>query len=238
MSNLVEQTPSQHLVNQSVLWDVERLWQMSQYLAASEVVPAHFRNKPESVFPMLQLAIELQASPLTVLQNTFMISGKPGFSAKLAVSLCNRAKKFAGPIRWKVEKGDKPEDLTVTAYAPTYDGDTVDVTVDMRMAASEGWTKNPKYKTIPEMMLRWRSASWLINLYCPEILLGMEAFEQETQPQPQRVVEVRVEDTKPTTSLGAALERGKGENDANTANTEGESSRRDGRTVKAGESIR
>ena len=35
-------------------------------------------------------------------------------------------------------------------------------------------TRNKKYSTIPEQMLRWRAVKWLIDLHCPEILLGFE----------------------------------------------------------------
>jgi hypothetical protein len=68
----------------------------------------------------------------------------------------------------------------VTAYAPLNDGDTAEVTLSWRIAAAEGWTRNKKYSTIPEQMLRWRSAKWLIDLHCPEILLGFDVgYEEE-----------------------------------------------------------
>ena len=47
----------------------------------------------------------------------------------------------------------------------------------MAQAMKEGWTKNSKYKSIPEQMLRWRSSAWLINLYRPEVLLGLQVHD-------------------------------------------------------------
>ena len=41
------------------------------------------------------------------------------------------------------------------------------------MAKKEGWTKNAKYQSIPEQMLRYRSAAFLIRLYCPEVMIGV-----------------------------------------------------------------
>ena len=117
-----------------------------------------------------------ESDPLTAVQNVFMIGGRPAYTAKFAVALANRAKVFAGPIRWKVNKGEKKEDLEVTAYAPFNDGDIAEVTLSWKIAAAEGWTRNKKYSTIPEQMLRWRSAKWLIDLHCPEILLGFRRW--------------------------------------------------------------
>ena len=48
----------------------------------------------------------------------------------------------------------------------------------MDTARKEGWIKNSKYKTMPEQMLRYRSATWLIRTHCPEVLLGMQSSEE------------------------------------------------------------
>ena len=152
-------------------------WRHATGYAQSAMVPAHFQNNVQDCFVVVQLALELGIAPLTALQNVFMIGGRPSYTAKFAVALANRAKVFAGPIRWKIEKGEKKEDLEVTAYAPLYDGDTAEVTLSYRTAMAEGWTRNKKYSTIPEQMLRWRSAKWLIDLHCPEILLGFDVVE-------------------------------------------------------------
>ena len=159
--------------------DFSHCWRLANAFAGSRMVPEIFQGNPQDCFVVIQLAVELGISPLTAVQNVFMIGGRPAYTAKFAVALANRAKVFAGPIRWKVNKGEKKEDLEVTAYAPLNDGDTAEVTLSWRIAAAEGWTRNKKYSTIPEQMLRWRSAKWLIDLHCPEILLGFDVGYDE-----------------------------------------------------------
>ena len=149
-------------------------WRRAVGLSQSQMVPPHFQNNPQDCFVVVQLALELGINPLTALQNVFMIGGRPAYTAKFALSLANRAKVFAGPVRYKVNKGAKREDLEVTAYAPLWDGDVAEVTLSYRTAMAEGWTRNKKYSSIPEQMLRWRAVKWLIDLHCPEILLGFE----------------------------------------------------------------
>lgn len=161
---------------------MEFRWRAANAYSQSCMVPQHFYGKPQDCYVVVELASQLGVPPLTALQNIFMISGRPGFKAQFAVALANKSKAFAGPIRHKVDRGDgKPESLTVTAYAPTHDGDIVEVAVSMATAMKEGWTKNSKYKSIPEQMLRWRSSSWLINLYCPEVLMGLAVYDDSTQ---------------------------------------------------------
>lgn len=157
--------------------DFEYHWRLANAFAASSMVPVHFQKNPHDCFVVVQLAVELGINPLTALQNVYMIGGRPAYTSKFALALANRAKVFAGPIRYKVNKGEKKEDLEVTAYAPLSDGDIAEVTLSWKIAAAEGWTRNKKYSSIPEQMLRWRAVKWLIDLHCPEILLGFDVVD-------------------------------------------------------------
>ena len=46
----------------------------------------------------------------------------------------------------------------------------------MEMAVKEGWygKNGSKWQTMPELMLRYRSASFFGKLYAPELLMGLK----------------------------------------------------------------
>lgn len=161
----------------------EHLWRVAKAFSASRMVPPHFQGKPEDCMVALMMSQQLEVNPLLCLQNTQVISGRPGFSASFAIAMANTRGPFAGPITWASEgQGDS---LSVTAMATVRaTGEQVHATVDMAMAKAEGWTKNPKYRSIPEQMLRYRAATWLIRLHCPEVLLGMTTAEELVDIQP------------------------------------------------------
>ncbi len=50
------------------------------------------------------------------------------------------------------------------------------------MAVKEGWyTKNgSKWQTMPEIMLRYRAASFFGKIYAPELLMGIQSVEENT----------------------------------------------------------
>jgi hypothetical protein len=50
----------------------------------------------------------------------------------------------------------------------------------MKMAKAEGWVdKNgSKWKTMPELMIRYRAAAFFGRLYTPEIMMGMQTKEE------------------------------------------------------------
>lgn len=52
--------------------------------------------------------------------------------------------------------------------------------VSIQMAVDEGWMtkKGSKWQTIPELMLRYRCASFFGRLYAPELLMGLQSREE------------------------------------------------------------
>lgn len=155
----------------------EHIWRVATAFSKSALVPPHFQGKPENTFVALQMALQLEVNPLLALQNIIVIQGRPGFNAQFAIALCNQRGPFRGPITW--ESKGKGKELEVTAKGVLRQtGEVVDVTVSMAMAELEGWTKNPKYRSMPEQMLRYRSATWLIRLYAPDVLLGFSTNDE------------------------------------------------------------
>jgi hypothetical protein len=161
----------------------EHTWRVATAFSKSQLVPPHFQNKPEDCMVALMMANQLNVDPYSALQNLQMIKGKVAFSSAFAIALANDRGSFAAPITWDIDgKGDS---LVVTAKAKLKQtGEIVKVSVSMETAKKEGWTRNTKYQTMPEQMLRYRSATWLIRLHCPEVLLGMQASDEISDVEP------------------------------------------------------
>lgn len=156
----------------------EHMQRVAKVFVASALIPDHLKkNNGADAFLALQIARERGESPVAVMQNIYFVSGKAGWSASYMIGRANKSGTFKGPMRWRSEgAGDA---LTVTAAARLADtGEEVSAKVSMSMAKAEGWTKNAKYQTMPEHMLRYRSATMLVRLYCPEVLLGMQTRDE------------------------------------------------------------
>lgn len=153
---------------------------VAKMFAASSLVPAHMQGEEHVCDCMIALNIadRLGEDPMTVMQNIIVVKGRPGWFTSYMIARANRSEVFHGRINWRVSH-DKDRGMIVTAYAALADtGEVAEVSVDMAMANAEGWTNNSKYKTMPEHMLRWRSAAMLIRLFCPEVMLGFQTAEE------------------------------------------------------------
>jgi hypothetical protein len=162
----------------------DHLQRVGKMLALSPLFPEHLRKggleqSIANAVLVLNMANRLNEDPLTVGQNIYFVGGKPGWSTSYMIGKVRQHGVFRDPIDW--EYSGSADSLSVTAFAVlSSTGRKVSFTCDMAMAKAEGWTKNPKYQSMPKVMLSYRSAAFLIRLYCPDVMIGVPmAVENE-----------------------------------------------------------
>lgn len=214
-NNLVHMPTSAvaHAALGDVLFDREafaHLRDVAQVLADSQMIPSHFRGKWQDVLLGCALAKTLGENPLILLQGLHVIQGKVGFSAQFMIARVNASGKLRGPIRYK-ETGEG-EGLAVTATATlAATGEDVSITVSVAMAKAEGWlSKNPKWRSMPQLMARYRSAAFLIRTHFPEVLLGyhevhelLDSARHPSEPEYEDPPHASPPSSSPTRGSGA-----------------------------------
>jgi hypothetical protein len=155
----------------------EHTWRVAMAFSRSGMVPAAYQGKPEACMVALMYAAQLGENPMLIFQEMAPIKGRPTTSARFAIARANKSGLLRGTISWSSKgSGDGLEVTASAVLAAT--GETIRVAVSMAEAKADGWTQNPKYKSIPEQMLRWRSATRLISLFLPEVLFGLAVREE------------------------------------------------------------
>ena len=154
-------------------------------LCESDLVPKNYQG--QKGLPNCLVAIEMskrmKLSPLTVMQNLNVIHGTPTWSAQFITSQilgCGRFTNFDYLVKGE---GDT---LEVQCVATRLEDQKLvkGTTVSMRMARLEGWTRNSKYQSMPELMLRNRAATFFGRQYIPDLLLGVQTSEEVVDIQP------------------------------------------------------
>lgn len=191
--NELQTLDQSHVLNMMDSNVFESALRVADLYASSTLVPAHYQKNPANVFIALQLAHRLGADPFSIMQATHIIQGKPGMEAKLVIALVNRSGVFEGPVQWRLEgEGDARRCTAFAKHRRT--GEVCEATVTWRMALDEGWATKAgsKWKTMPDLMFRYRSAAFLARLYCPEVLMGMHTAD-ELEDITDRVERVKVD---------------------------------------------
>jgi hypothetical protein len=182
-----------------------QLQRVAQLFSASTIVPEHFQGNVSNCFIGLQMAIRLKVDPFMFLQSCYIVHGRPGIEAKLAIALANASGKFRGPIRFEIERDPRTrKPIRCTASATFKEtGDVISMVVDWDMVEAEGWNKKTgsKWLTIPEVMFPYRSAMFLLRTHCPEVIMGMQSKEEledmaaiEVESRPARIAATNLDD--------------------------------------------
>jgi len=199
----------------------ELMQRAARLLAASTLVPAQYRQfnekkrgseidiieNPSAIancVVALNMAQRMRADPLMVMQNLYVVEGRPSWSSQWIIAAINGCGRFS-PLRFELtDLGEKEVEYSVTEWVDRQrvnkklkttirnwqcvawaielaTGDRVDSPkVSMEMAVKEGWygKSGSKWQTMEEVMLRYRTASFFGKLYAPELLMGMQSVEE------------------------------------------------------------
>ena len=181
MSNDLANVPKTDVFFNPDAW--AQVQRVAKCFSESALVPPHLQGKVADCIVALAMANEMGENPLVVMQNIFVVKGRAGWSTQYMIARANRSGLLRGRIGWDVT-GAGPT-LCAVAHATLADtGERIESPrVDMAMAKAEGWSTNGKYATMPEVMLRYRSAAFLIRMYLPDVMLGYHTIEElETLP--------------------------------------------------------
>lgn len=163
----------------------EHAQRVAKMLSTSTLIPKDFQGNIQNTMIALEMATRIGASPLMVMQNLYIVHGKPSWSSTFIIAALNSCGRFS-PVRFEVSgSGD-----TLTCYAWCFENKTNDKligpSVNMAMAKAEGWLdkSGSKWKTMPELMIRYRSAAFFGRLYAPDIMMGMQSMEEVIDIKP------------------------------------------------------
>lgn len=152
----------------------------------------------------LNMAQRLEADPIMIMQNLYVVEGRPSWSSQFIIAALNTTGRFS-PLRFQISEPVKKtvqvttvdwvnkqkqvkkenieiQDRTCIAWAIEKEtGERLESPpISIEMAAKEGWLtkKGSKWQTMPDLMLRYRAATLFGRLYAPEKLMGLQTEEE------------------------------------------------------------
>nr|DAH72083.1 MAG TPA: RecT protein [Caudoviricetes sp.] len=168
------------------IWNNPALYSMAvkqaKILASSDLVPeSAYKGRPANCLIALDMANRMGMSPLHVMQNLFIVKGRPGWSGQFCIAAVNGCGRFS-PLEFVQLLNDDGSlrgyyaQCTNIATGKLCTG--APVTWDMVKA--EGWydKSGSKWKTMPEQMFMYRCAAFFARTYCPEVLNGLQTADE------------------------------------------------------------
>ncbi len=150
--------------------------QMASALCKSTMIPREYQGKDNvaNVIIALDVATRLNMPPFAVMQNLYIVNGRPSWSAQFIVAVINKSRRFNTPIQF--EMSGEGDDRGCIAWVIDQEGNRLEGTrITIKMAKGEGWhdKSGSKWKTMPDQMLKYRAASFFGRAYCPDLIMGV-----------------------------------------------------------------
>lgn len=168
----------------------EHAQRVAVMLSNSTIVPKDYQNSPANCLVALEMSVRMKDSPLMIMQNLDIIYGRPSFNSKFIIAKLNTCGQFS-PLRFEYSgEGDKKQ---CVAYATELSTNKVlrGPAVSIEMAKLEGWYQKDKskWKSMPDMMLSYRSATYFGRLYAPELTMGMSSIDESQDIEYSEVID-------------------------------------------------
>lgn len=158
----------------------EHAQRIAKMLADSSLIPEVYKGKVSNCLIALEMSNRIGASPLMVMQNLHVIQGKPSWSSPFIIASLNTCGRFQ-PLKFRQSGEVGKDDYGYEAWTKDKSGEVLTgPKVDWAMVKAEGWLAKAgsKWKTMPELMFRYRAAAFFGRLYAPDILMGMQTTEE------------------------------------------------------------
>lgn len=161
----------------------ETLQRMGQMYAQATIVPDTYKGNVANCAIALDMATRMNANPVMVMQNLYIVHGNPSWSSKFLIATINTCGRFE-PLMYECNnaKGDEYGWRCYTYSTKDIERkDRLEGTwVTWKMVKAEGWDKKngSKWLTMPEQMFRYRAAAFWQRMYAPEISMGFMTQEE------------------------------------------------------------
>ena len=178
----------------------ENAQRIGKVLCQSQIIPQSYQNNLPNVIVALEIAARNKLSPVVVMQNLNVIKGRPTWSSKYIIAALTTAR--VDNLHYELAEdgnitvsgfGGKTTIKNLMCRAIANDRKTgeerVGPWVSMKMAVDEGWygKDGSKWKTMPEMMIRYRAATFFASIYYPELSIGIEDEDSVAEPARQPI---------------------------------------------------
>jgi hypothetical protein len=173
--------PSNTAMGFGNLQSFELMQRAAKLLASSTLVPKEYQGNISNCVIALNMAMRIGADPLMVMQNLYLVHGRPGWSSQFLIATFNQCDRFSA-MRFEFfgEAGKDSWGCRAWSVERETGAKLVGADITIKVAKDEGWyAKNgSKWKTMPQQMLMYRAASWFVRAYAPELSMGLQTQEE------------------------------------------------------------
>ena len=178
---------------------VKAAYKIANMLCKSSLVPQAYKQNPVDCMIAMEMTQRTNFPLLMVMQNLYIIQGKPSWSGQFCTAVVNASGRFSplefvqltnedGSLKGYYAQATRLSTGKLCTGSP--------VTWDM--VKDEGWfnKSGSKWKTMPDLMFHYRAAAFFVREHCPDLLCGLQTAEEvqdvKGYEQPKETVTITI----------------------------------------------
>jgi hypothetical protein len=145
---------------------------IAQAFATAKMVPAHFKQSVGDCYIAVTMAHRFGMDVFLLMQELFVINGRPMLSGKLTAAICNH--NLAEPLTPSYSGEGNNRKITIVGRVEGREPQSIEVTVAQVKTANEQWVRNP------DQMLMYSGSRMWARRSTPDVILGI-LFDDEAE---------------------------------------------------------
>ena len=178
---------------------IKSAYKIANMLCKSSLVPQAYKQNPVDCMIAMEMTQRTNFPLLMVMQNLYIIQGKPSWSGQFCTAVVNASGRFS-PLEFVQLTNEDGSLNGYYAQATRLSNNKLctgsPVTWDM--VKNEGWfsKSGSKWKTMPDLMFHYRAAAFFVREHCPDLLCGLQTAEEvqdvKGYEQPKETVTITI----------------------------------------------
>lgn len=183
-NELIVQAQQSQLATQgsfSSMENFKEIYDIGKMFASSTLVPQQYQGKSMDCTIAVDMANRIGVNPMFVMQNLYVVKGKPSWSGQACMSMVKASPNFKDVKHvYTGEKGTDTWGCYVKATRVNDGEEVIGPEVTIAMAKAEKWysktdkygNETSKWQTMPELMLAYRASAFFARVHIPNALMG------------------------------------------------------------------
>lgn len=183
----------------------QAIMKVAEAFSKTAIIPQAYQGKPEDCMIAIDMANRMKVNPMFVMQNLYVVKGKPSWSGQACMSLIKSNPEFKDvrPV-YTGERGTNTWGCRIEAVRKKNGEQVHGPEITIGVAKAEKWfskidkygNETSKWQTMPELMLAYRASAFFARVYIPDALMGCSVegeAEDITKAKPQQAPDVFAE---------------------------------------------
>jgi hypothetical protein len=155
-------------------------YKMAGFLSQSDLIPQAYKGNVGNCLIAIDISNRMGLSPMAVMQNSQVVRGKFSWTGSACKAMIDGCGRFRKPTVYREVGTEGTDSWGFYLEGEDKFGEIIKgPVVTVQLAKDENWySRNPKWRSLQEIMLKYRAAAFFMRTECAGLAMGFLTSEE------------------------------------------------------------